>query len=70
MSTIIKIQRDPKLLNVAHINNESNTIRLSVQIGEDLDGFLKGRDTIYAKASFTKKNDDFSIVALVKKQDW
>ena len=70
MTTIIKIQRDSNLINVAHINNESNTIRLSVHIGEDLDGYLKGRDIVYAKASFAKKGDAFTIVGLVKKQDW
>lgn len=69
MSTIVKIERDPiSPCNKVLINNESESIRYSTEMTDELDKHLKDKDTIYAKVSFAA--DKFKLIGLVKRQSW
>lgn len=69
MSTIVKIERDPSSpCNKVVINNESSSIQIRTEMTIDLEKYLKDKDSVYAKASFSAGK--FKVIGLVKKQNW
>ena len=69
MSTIVKIQRDPKSpCNRVIINNECRSITMETAMTPQLDGHLRDKDLVFAKVSFSGAS--FKLLGLVKKQNW
>lgn len=69
MSTIVKIQKDPKAaLPSVTLHNECRTIQLESPMTPELEKHLKDKDLIFAKVSFAANR--WRILGLVKKQNW